>query len=334
MLAIKRILITLALAALPLSSSLAETGEQKGLKTAQHLSSQGQYREAFSIYLALAEKENSALAQFNIGLNYQNGWGRPEDPVSACQWFEKAAAGAVPMAQQLAGDCFLQGIHTESPQPKTAALWYEKASNNGLFTATCLLGKLYLAGRGVDKERDKGIALCIDAAQKGAIAAQLTLADLFFNGKELEQDYTQALQWYLAAGDKGSPEAHYRLGLMFRDGLGTEQNLLAARRWFESAAGKGFLAAYYPTAHLYFHAPDFRTPEDQASGQWTEKELAKAYLWISAGLAREQDLKQLSKLNSMLKEIERVMPNNWHASLDETVQNHLTKYTLTEKKRD
>ncbi len=316
-----------ALAALPLSGSLAETDEQKEFKKARHLTSQGQHKDAFSIYLALAEKENNALAQFNTGLNYQNGWGRPEDPVSACQWFEKAAARSIPMAQQLSGDCFLQGIHTETPKPETAALWYERASNNGLLSATCLLGKLYLVGTGVDKDRDKGIALCIDAAQKGAITAQLVLADLFFDGKALEQDYVQARQWYLAAGDKGNPKAHYRLGLMFRDSLGTEQNLLEARRWFESAASKGFLAAYYPTAHLYFHASDVHPPGDQTTGgQWTEKELAKAYLWISASLVRETNLNQVNKLNSMLEEVKQVIPYTWYTALDKKVKNHLAGF--------
>ena len=67
----------------------AENSLNKDIKTAQEAMLSGNYEKAFTQYSLSARKDNNPLAQFSLGLFYQNGWGREVDAIAACQWFEK-----------------------------------------------------------------------------------------------------------------------------------------------------------------------------------------------------------------------------------------------------
>jgi TPR repeat protein len=62
---------------MPLAQSLAKSDAAAELRNAQALLAKGEYDKAFDEYRRFAEEKNNPLAQFTLGLFFQNGWGRP-----------------------------------------------------------------------------------------------------------------------------------------------------------------------------------------------------------------------------------------------------------------
>jgi uncharacterized protein len=70
----------------PESTLSTRTNELEDAETAY---SNQDYKKAFSLYMELAEKENTD-AQFNLGEIYYKGRGIPQDIVQAHMWFNLA----------------------------------------------------------------------------------------------------------------------------------------------------------------------------------------------------------------------------------------------------
>ncbi|MFQ5766235.1 MAG: tetratricopeptide repeat protein [Rhodospirillales bacterium] len=290
------------------------------LEEAQAALSAGEYDKAFREYRRFAEEKGNPLAQFTLGLFFQLGWGRPVNPVAACQWHEKAAAGGIPAAQHFLADCLVEGIHRPA-DAATAALWYERAAQNGHTVSLCSLAALYIAGRGIPKEPAKGLALCRQAAEAGFVRAQVLMGRFLVEGDPEVRDPGAALAWFEAAARQGSAEAQYRLGLMLRDGLGGPKDPATARIRFETAASQGHVPAYFPTGALYFEAP----PDPETNRQRAQ-DVAKAYLWLSAAAKRSKDPDELDRTAEMLAKLRRIMPETWLPTLDEKVARHLAEH--------
>jgi TPR repeat protein len=90
------------------------------------------YPAAYAAYARHAA--DNPLAQFNLGLIEQQGWGRPADPVAACGWFEQAAQHAIPAAQQFWGDCLAGGVKG-APDGPAALAWYAMAPSSQAATS-------------------------------------------------------------------------------------------------------------------------------------------------------------------------------------------------------
>jgi TPR repeat protein len=287
------------------------------LKAAQTALAAGDYGKAYQAYLA--HSENNPLAQFNLGLFFAFGWGRPVDPVEACRWQEKAARGGIPASEQMLADCLRHGVHRPA-DPAEAAHWYEQASMAGILTASCSLGELYMAGEGVPKDPGKAIELCRSPAEKGLPAAQLRLARFYLEGDLSVRDPAAALQWMTAAAQANNAEAQYRLGLMLRDGVGLAAAPQSARFWLETAASQGWELAYLPTAELYFSAP-----VEPETGRLPAVDLAKAYLWSTAASLRLAQGAEKEQAGALQAEVLTTMPETWRPDLDRQVSEHLAK---------
>lgn len=288
------------------------------LQSAQQAQAIGDHRKAFEQYSRFAAK--NPLAQFNIALFYQNGWGRPVDSVKACQWFEKAAHGQIPVAQQFFGDCLSQGIG-RPVDSKRAIEWYKKAAARGDLIAYCSVADLYIKGKGVDKDVQQGLALCTQAAQASSPPAMIKLANYYREGTDVPQDLVAARYWYQQAAERHSSEAQYHLGVMLSEGQGGEPDLNAALFWLETAASEGYAPAYLPTAILYANA----APQPE-TGALAPEHLAKIYVWNSAAKARTTDPVQLAEIARIEGMLLAVMPASWRPELDRKVAGHLAKY--------
>lgn len=306
----------------PTKKTLTPNDLTSELNQAQALLAKKDYSAAYQAYQIHAEQGN-ALAQFNMALFHQNGWGRQVDPVQACQWYEKAAQGDIPAAYQFYGDCLKQGIHR--PADSVAAIKaYESAVRLGLFDSLCSIGRLYIKGQGVTKDVAKGLALCQQAAEQGSLGAALLLAETFYQGTEIKPDYKQALHWYAGLAERKVAKAQFRLAQMLHQGLGINKNNQAARFWYESAAEQGYLEAYLPTAELYFYAEE-NPKNDKPLPAYT----AKAYLWLTALLKRADNKKiDLKVANELHKKVLNIMPDQWHVELDKKVAEHLKSIQL------
>jgi hypothetical protein len=303
------------------------TGIDRELRHAQKLLAAGDYEQAFEEYERAARQQDNALAKYTIALFYDLGWGRPVDPVKACQWYEQAAQDQIPAAADALGRCLAEGMHRDVDYAQ-AASWYQKSADLGHHYSLCHLGALYISGLGVDKDPAKGLALCQQSAEQGSVPAMLRLARFYREEDEVRDDKAR-LHWLSAAAGFNSAEAQYQLGLMLRDGLGIDKDLLLAREWFEQAAGQGYTPAYFETATLYFNAP--ANPD---TGLWSENDLAKAYMWLSATLQRTEDEEQRKQAGEMMQKVREVMPETWTADLDAKVDAHLQQYAAASTRQD
>ena len=121
----KKIITGLALSML-LSTGMAVAADfSKGLQAAQS----GDFKTALAVWTPLAEQGN-AMAQFNLGHMYANGYGVPENDKTAVKWFTKAAEQGLAEGQFNLGAMYDFGDGVPE-NDKTAVKWYNLASYNG-----------------------------------------------------------------------------------------------------------------------------------------------------------------------------------------------------------
>jgi len=307
-------LLLLLLGAQPLAQAVARDLAAE-LEPAQRALAAKDYPTAHRRFARLADR--NPLAQFTLGLFEQQAWGRPANAAAACEWFDKAAHGNIPAAQQFLGDCLARGIGRAVDGP-AALHWYEKAAQSGIVYALCSAGEMYLTGRALPKDSARGLALCAAAAQAGSPPAMLRLADLYRLGTEIPADPRLARYWYEQAAQRHQHEAQYRLAVMLSEGQGGKADVPQARAWLEQAAMDGYARAYLPLAILYANAAP-----DPATGALAADDLAKVYMWNSAARATTTDTAQLAEIDQIEKLTLAVMPATWKPVLDRRVADHL-----------
>ena len=283
----------------------------KPLQSAQNLLDKKEYLSALREFKTHAELGNG-LAQFNVALFYDFGWGVSEHRDMACVWYKKAALSNMPGAMQQLGQCYQYGTGIEQNN-KEAILWYTKAYEQGIYAAYCEAGLILLER--MPKNITKGIQLCIKGAELGAINAQQNLAKWYFYGDYLPQDYHHAYRWLNFVAGIKSPESAYLLAQYYDRGIDMEIDTKQALKWYEIAASQGYKKAYLPTAALYWL--EFTQNNNPAL-------LAKTYLWTRTS-CRVNDVDQ--RLNkSLMEQILKVMPTPWQIDLNSQVETHLAKF--------
>ena len=116
---------------------------QKGLTAYQS----GDFATALREWKPLA-KQGNALAQFSLGLMYDNGESVPQNYKTAVKWYKLAAEQGYDGAQYLLGDLYANGKGFPRNY-KTAVKWFKLAAKQGLAGAQNNLGWMYDNGQGV-----------------------------------------------------------------------------------------------------------------------------------------------------------------------------------------
>ena len=124
----------------------------------------------------LADQGN-AKAQYELGNQYNEGWGAQND-AEVAKWWRKAAEQGYVQAQVALAELYSAGWDGVSglyqvPQDYTEAVWWYRL-----------------------------------AANQGSLLAQNNLGILFENGRGVPQDYVQAYMWFnLAAAKSKNPDS-------------------------------------------------------------------------------------------------------------------------------
>ena len=110
------------------------------------------------------------------------------------------------------------------------------------------------------------------AAEKGNPDAQLALGRIYEHGEHIPPNHSEAVKWYTLAAEQGNPLAQWRLGLFHYAGYGeVPKHYRKARYWLEHSARQGFAQAQGRLGWMFF------------TGEAGEKDLVKAYAWMSLG---------------------------------------------------
>jgi len=104
------------------------------------------YATAVRSFRPLADQGDD-VAQFDLGVLYNKGWGVPRDYVQAAKWYRLSAGQGNADAQ------FNLGIlYDDGHRYAEAVKWYRKAADQGLGDAQFNLGLLYAKGQGVPRD--------------------------------------------------------------------------------------------------------------------------------------------------------------------------------------
>jgi len=147
---------------------------------------------------AKAEKGDK-IAQFDLGLMYDDGEGVPRDYKEAVKWYRKAAEQGYFKAQHNLG--VMYAIGNGVPQDdKLAVKWYRKGAEQGSPNSQHMLGVSYHKGEGVPRDFKEAMKWYRKAAEQGFADAQSLLAESYLKGEGVPQDYVTAYAWVMIAG--------------------------------------------------------------------------------------------------------------------------------------
>ncbi len=142
------------------------------------------------------------MAQFSLGLRYDNGDGVAPDAVEAMAWYRRAAEQGHVVAQFSLGGMYDNGDGV-AQDPAEAVVWFRRAAEQGHASAQAALGVIYADGRGV------------------------------------AQDLGEAVRWFRRAVGQGQfTQAPYDFKIMFGDGHGVGPDDVTSLMWLDLAAAR------------------------------------------------------------------------------------------------
>ena len=187
--------------------------------------------------------QSDAEAQTELGNAYNAGQaGLKQDYAEALKWYRRAAEKGFAMAQYNLGLAYEQGRGVPVDE-RQAFKYYLQAAEQGLAAAQFNAGNMYAAGRGIGRDLFEANLWFKQAAEKGIAEAQFNLGLAYETGRGVKKDEVLAARWYKQAADRGFARAQYNLGLLFEDGRGVPKNDSTAAGYYRAAADQGFAPA-------------------------------------------------------------------------------------------
>ena len=182
-----------------------------------------------------AASSGDAVGQFNAGLIYENGKGRPVDIKKATDLYLLAAAhGHVQAMVQLAGIYF----NTEQDQGE-ALNWYKKAADSGDRDALYQLGLFSETGVAKTLNYAEAQRYYQQSAEKGNANAKLALARMYQYGLGIAKSPELALVQYKELAHLGNAYAQYQLGTYYYDGDVGTRSPTEGKKWLKEAQSNG-----------------------------------------------------------------------------------------------
>ncbi|WP_198263125.1 tetratricopeptide repeat protein [sulfur-oxidizing endosymbiont of Gigantopelta aegis] len=249
--------------------------------------SQGNYLEALSLWAPLAEQGNP-VAQYSIGLLYEQGKGVKKDARLALKYFESAVAQNLPAAQYYLGMKYYAGLDIKRDVVKARQL-LKKSAQNDYLQAQFQLASLYNKGIGGAQDARLATHWFSQAAESGYGPAQHSLATRYLTGKGVSLNLSRGIFWLEKAADQSNSDALRDLGFMYIKGMGVEQDFQKAHDLLLIPAEEGSGLALFLLGEIY-----------STGGHGIKKSTSQAKKWFRlAQKAGYQDarlrLQQLSK---------------------------------------
>lgn len=217
-------------------------------------------------------EHGDSLSQYQLADQYWLGWGVPQDPVKAIEWYTKAADQGLADAQYVLAGIYANGQNVTQNQIE-ALRWYTLAAEQGHAEAQNTLGLIYGTGQGVAQDHGASAGWYTLAAQQGHAEAQLMLGTMYVKGWGVEKDDAAAVKWFAQSAEQGNAEAQKNLAVMYANGDGVPQDLTKAIDWYTKAAKQGNADAQFNLSVRY------------AKGHGVVEDYVQAYKWtLLAGM--------------------------------------------------
>ncbi|MDE7159698.1 MAG: sel1 repeat family protein [Muribaculaceae bacterium] len=113
-----------------------------------------------------AGERGHAIAQYNVGVCYINGWGVEKDENEAYKWWMMGASQGYPSAEAAVGKCHFNGWGVPKDE-KEAMKWWRKAADSNDIDGMVAMAYSYFMGTGVEKDNEEGLKWAQKAADLG-----------------------------------------------------------------------------------------------------------------------------------------------------------------------
>lgn len=151
-----------------------------------------------------------------------------------------------------------------------------KCASNGQAEAMITLCDFYLRGEGVDKDVNKAIDYCKQAAVQKNSMAMIELGNIYSSGYLNPKDFNEALKWYQSAidlKDSNYTNAQYELARYFkRKYLSSKEDndIKASFDLLTKLAESGYIPAIHDIADFYLNG-DYVNKDHFKQKEWLEK---------------------------------------------------------------
>lgn len=130
----------------------AKQGNQKAIEYVNALTDETDVKKIHKLSLDAAQN-GDAKAQYNLGVNYEYGFGVEQDMNQAFSWYKKAADQGEPFAQVNLANMYFNELCACTPKNTSLAIsLYKKAASQNNAQAQFNLGQIYYHGWGVKKD--------------------------------------------------------------------------------------------------------------------------------------------------------------------------------------
>lgn len=196
----------------------------------------GEYEIALQHWTELAE-DGDPVAQYNVGVMYDEGAGVDRDDAKVIAWWNKAAAQGHQMAQHNLALLYIElGSQEDFGR---AANWLKRAAENGFVLSQYSLAKLFATGFGVEKDNARALTLFLKAGKAGFVKAQYNLGKIYRDGIGVEVNQEVSMDWFRKAAFQGYAKAQEKIASRLARGVGVKSDVIEALKWSILAIRQG-----------------------------------------------------------------------------------------------
>ena len=170
------------------------------------------------------------MAQNNLGICYEQGYGVEQSHTEAVKWYRKAAEQGYAMAQLSLGESYYNGEGVEEDRTE-AVKWFRKAAEQGNELAKKNLAFCYENEQGMERSYSEGGKPNLMAANPKSAEEQYIMGKKY----EDQQSYSEAARWYRKAAEQGHAKAQYKLAVYYSFGIGVKKNLEEGTKWMKKS---------------------------------------------------------------------------------------------------
>ena len=200
----------------------------------------GEFATALRHWTRLA-KDGDPVAQYNVGVIYDEGTGVKRDGTKVVAWWRKAADQGHRMAQHNLALLFIERGGGQNFE--RAAHWLKRAAASGFVRSQYSLAKMYAAGLAVEKDDKRALALFLKAGKAGFVKAQYNLGKVYRDGIGVDADRVASLDWFTKAANQGYAKAQEKLARHFARPNNAKRDVTEALKWGILATRQGRTSA-------------------------------------------------------------------------------------------
>lgn len=217
-----------------LSFVLCAPARANEFESATRLLEAQNYRDAFPIFLRLAEEGNPS-AQGILARMYVNGWGTETNDSSAYLWATRGAKSNDPVSQVVLGSIYWNGLAGREKDLVKAIDWIQRASQGGNDRAFCSLPELFSEASGLAAYEERMVAWIKEAKLRAPPCANVVRAEaLIWALYGEEKDHAEAAALLLSSTDQ--VEALRLAGWLFAFGDKSIRDKVRADQYLSTAA--------------------------------------------------------------------------------------------------